>query len=643
MARSICSQEGFPKDAPSVLEDAVDATSIDVVLGERHGDFDSALPEASKANLNISSLIMRQLLKVQVQLTEMSERQTHLGGALQDFRLETHGQLSDLYEAQTHLGEAVHDIQTSAASPMHLANRLVGPDGAAAAQIKKEKAAGELVGLNNGGGLAPKGTGYHSCGDKGCKAELPFFPSPAKTTGSADACEHVAASPVAKNTSAISFAQEVFEVSSKGQETSKPPVKKLSKSQSSSLENVPEASRHSLKLQLDSEVQLLQALQRAESKAEADRIRRLVDSKKSCCTRLAQRLRDRDYLENTAEAVVGFVIVLNSFYIGLSMDNETQDAASYWEAIDVTFSVIYLAEVLLKVTNRGWCVTYLGPDSFYTRFDTFVVVIDFLQLLNRHSGEWQMDGTPSAALFRFLRLMKLVRLMRLFRTEAFADLVKMIHGISGGSRTLFWSFVLFFVCIYVVALLHREMYGNKQVEGISESFNTVPTSLFTTFRCAFGDCTTPDGDPLFTKVWAVYGWPSAVGYMLFVFVLCVGVFNVISAIFVESTLAKAKQIAAKRKKQRFADFDLWSEKLSTLIRCLLTHAGEDVGASMSESIGALCKLDLPCEAVESCVSDTKAQEALEALDIDQDDFPILADICDPDNGGTLKVCDLVLC
>merc|ERR1712061_792207 len=127
------------------------------------------------------------------------------------------------------------------------------------------------------------------------------------------------------------------------------------------------------------------------------------------------------------------------------------------------------------------------------------------------------------------------RLLRLLRSEVVRDLLSMIQGM-GGFPTLIWSMVLFLLVIYITSLLFHEFFGKAPVEHVSDYFDNVPRSMFTTFRCAFGDCSAAGGVPIFEHVQDSHGFMASVLYCLFTFTITVGLFNVISAIFVESTM-----------------------------------------------------------------------------------------------------------
>ena len=92
----------------------------------------------------------------------------------------------------------------------------------------------------------------------------------------------------------------------------------------------------------------------------------------------------------------------------------------------------------------------------------------------------------------------------------------LVHGIVGGSTTLFWCLVLFSGIILVVAMINRELYGRRPVAGVDEFFDSVPRSILTTFRCALADCTNTRGEPIFEAVHKEYGWGASSFHICFV-------------------------------------------------------------------------------------------------------------------------------
>jgi len=343
------------------------------------------------------------------------------------------------------------------------------------------------------------------------------------------------------------------------------------------------------------------------------------------------------------DTFMGAVIFGNAIFIGFSMDMSTQSAG--WLAADIFFSALFLSELALKVFMKSFRTHFCGPSWIANAGDAFLVFVDLLQLLLMLSGlAGDSNGDlPSASLFRLLRLIKLARLVRLLRTEVFRDLLSMIQGMMGGMTTLGWSMVLFFLTVYMVSLLFREAFGRRNADNIGEYFNSVPRSMFTTFRCSFGDCSTSGGVPIFEHVHAEYGALASMFYCCFVFTITIGLFNVISAIFVESTMAAAQAHEASKKRSRLSDEHRWNTRICTLIKRLMLSDPEHgaVPGKMSDAIEEIYSVDVGCSVIDLVVNDPEAIQALHDLDIDPEDHKYLADILDPDNGGSIRVCELI--
>jgi len=372
---------------------------------------------------------------------------------------------------------------------------------------------------------------------------------------------------------------------------------------------------------------------------------------------------DKQQFETLMDTVVGIVILFNALFIGLSVDKAGPNPQGGWLIADITFTTIFSAELILKVFLHGPTGQFCGGKgkrnghgrANYWRelsnwFDACLVIFDVMQLT------MSVDGAPPASLFRVVRLLRLMRLLKLVRSPIFSDLLSMVQGMLGGMKTLFWAIVLFMLVVYVVALVFREVLGRGQIEAVSIYFDTVPRSMFTTFRCSFGDCTTDGGAPIFegayTEAYTGYGYSLL--YCGFVFFITVGLFNVIAAIFVESTMNSAAGLEKARKTQRSADQLLWANNVSKFISCMCEVAGSVKNADgtgelsrtpssseLSQTASNVISHDFPVSVIDECVTLPRAKEALRNLDICEDDFGQLSDILDPDNGGSLGVLDVV--
>jgi len=195
---------------------------------------------------------------------------------------------------------------------------------------------------------------------------------------------------------------------------------------------------------------------------------------------------------------------------------------------------------------------------------------------------------------------------------------------------------------------------------IGRQFQNVPKSMFTIFRCSFGDCSTDDGTPLFPSVWEEIesGWVWSVAYSAFTFIVTIGLFNIISAIFVESTLAAAANLHAAQQHERLQDKNRWAVNFVRLLKALINYTWVDeedkkwldeFNKTMDGTIKgystALYQRIFNSEFLrdhfdEVVKSDSDARSALDALDIDCG-VEYLSDILDPDNSGTIGVLELI--
>eukprot|EP00929_Paragymnodinium_shiwhaense_P095373 TRINITY_DN5647_c0_g1_i1.p1 TRINITY_DN5647_c0_g1~~TRINITY_DN5647_c0_g1_i1.p1 ORF type:complete len:728 (-),score=123.56 TRINITY_DN5647_c0_g1_i1:87-2270(-) len=352
----------------------------------------------------------------------------------------------------------------------------------------------------------------------------------------------------------------------------------------------------------------------------------------------------RAHVEIAADSVIGFIIVVNAIFIGVSID-----APASWQTailgMDLFFSTAFILELGLKLYVNGMQQQFFGENRLMNWFDAALIFIDLLQMALQLVMPEVSDGVgdlPSASLFRVVRLVRLVRILRLLRHPALQTLLMMMHGMIGGLPTLGWALLLFIFSVYIVALLCREFLGRAEHEGIYEYFNNVPRAMITAFRCSFGECDSIDGTPIFESVDAKYGMGFSILYCLFAFTMSIGMFNVISAIFVQSTMAAATAMKAKQKKARLQDEDLWASRVSTIVRKMLSFStGHGQTGSLSEMIDIIYDLDISSSALEIIGSDSVVRCALEDLDVDPEDHEYLSDILDVEQEGHIAIIELL--
>jgi len=265
----------------------------------------------------------------------------------------------------------------------------------------------------------------------------------------------------------------------------------------------------------------------------------------------------------------------------------------------------------------------------------------------------------NAGVLRLVRLLRLCRIVRVLRSPVFEDLVEMVQGMMGSFVTLAWSAMLFLFCIYVVSLVFRGGLGPVNVKQteldnsdvVEEYFKNVPRSMLTVFRCSFGDCSTDGGTPIFEHVVEAHGWAWSFVYAIFLFIVVVGLFNVISSIFVQAALTYSARIAAEEKQARLKDETLWATNFVALLQLLLEPTGlfpqfqfamMNCNTTSSNILEQILHVQIPRHVFQTVVEENVlATETLTRLDVNIADSRHLADILDPDNNGTVGVLELL--
>eukprot|EP00929_Paragymnodinium_shiwhaense_P114167 TRINITY_DN824_c0_g3_i1.p1 TRINITY_DN824_c0_g3~~TRINITY_DN824_c0_g3_i1.p1 ORF type:complete len:713 (-),score=210.03 TRINITY_DN824_c0_g3_i1:187-2325(-) len=380
-------------------------------------------------------------------------------------------------------------------------------------------------------------------------------------------------------------------------------------------EEGPKKSRSSFNA-LRTEAEDLEELQNVFSRSE--KIQAEIEERKHWMQRMTHMTKQEKDL--TFDSVAGIFIALNAAFIGYSVDATPSQKATLFLG-DIVFCIVFLLELIVKLRVNGCREHFYGEGRVWNIFDFVLILMDTLQLMILQLFPAVLTSEmPAASLFRVVRLARLARMLRLLRIAAFEELIEMVGGLMGGMMTLFWAMLLYVFAVYILSVVFREMLGHRQVDNVFEYFSDVPRSMFTVFRCSFGDCSSSGGVPIFEHVDIHYGTAYSLIYCVFVFSMTIGLFNVISAIFVESTLAAATAMKFKQKKARLRDDDLWATRISTL---------------------EIYALDVSVHIMHDVAKDPEAKQALDDLDIDPEDHEHLAEILDPDQGGSIAVIELI--
>jgi len=284
----------------------------------------------------------------------------------------------------------------------------------------------------------------------------------------------------------------------------------------------------------------------------------------------------------------------------------------------------------------------------------------------------------------------------------------MLTGFVIGLPSLLWVFVFLGAIVYVMAIIFRISLGpavgqdlmatcgaHDKVDDLldpaqpngnrptydyckahmhylfgEEYFPTVTSSVLTTFRCMIGDCSTRVGTPLAIPLSDGYGLRFTITYMALMCSAMFGVFNIITAIFVESTISGLRHTNQRSKYQTIYTSKFVRNKLKDLLHRIgqvaevLPHSepaedatwdlnlasdplGQDHFTEEEEEAeeqrfnidGRLNGLELTRSQFTKVMADASVMRLLAELDVQNAHPDTLLDTFDPDRDGLISLND----
>lgn len=292
--------------------------------------------------------------------------------------------------------------------------------------------------------------------------------------------------------------------------------------------------------------------------------------------------------------VTVFMILSNSFFMGYTTDRLMQRAiedyddrkggseginihkASSW--VDLTekaFVWVFTCELLLRILALR--CSFFGRDLGWNLFDFFVVAFGWFEIL---AAGWVLNFSY-VRLLRTLRIVRTLRMVRVLRyATVFRHLRLLLVSMLASWIQLFWTGVLVSFIFYIFAIVFLQQvamyvgdasvtrnHDKNTVADLSIYFRSIPMSILTLFMSTTGGMDWWDVMRLLLEV-----GPFATGaFLLFVFIMVLGVLNIVTGIFVLDssaiatldqdmivTLAKTKEkevVEMLRKKFALADTD----------------------------------------------------------------------------------------
>jgi len=385
------------------------------------------------------------------------------------------------------------------------------------------------------------------------------------------------------------------------------------------------------------------------------------------------------------DPVIGVVILLNAILTGVQLELERSWPG--WQWLEVAFTFIFMMEVLLKFVLLGVHSFFMGDDRCWNLFDIVVVLLAVSDSLIFFLGD--SSALSSFTVIRILRFGRLTKLVRVLKLKMFKELRLLIDGVIAGVRTLIWAIVLLGFFIYSIAVLLRQTVGNpdekfrgcdptqcpsfdcpscsKSARHFSQYrmtlFGSVGRSMLTVFRCFTDGCSSVDGTPLPVYIWDAYGSLAVMFYVIVILFVTFGLFNLIMAIFVESTFESAKADASRRRHIRHLEHVQIARKLQHLLLMICSDqqdtfqeqsdktkpwlhrtfgtSNADIHFKNNMQPGVSMKHYVGPQEFERIIDEPAVQQMLSAMDVSIGDWLNLFDVLDADGNRRLNIGEIV--
>jgi len=175
-----------------------------------------------------------------------------------------------------------------------------------------------------------------------------------------------------------------------------------------------------------------------------------------------------------------FVVFLNALWIAIDTDNNDAaiivDAQPIFQIVEHLFCTYFFCELIIRFGAFQKKLSCLR--DFWFLFDlalvTMMVVETWVMSIVFATTGWVMEGNLDV--LKTIRLVKLLRLSRLAKLlQAIPELVIIMKGIKFASRSVSVFFGLWFVIIYVFAIMFKQLTDGYSVGD--HYFSSVPAAM----------------------------------------------------------------------------------------------------------------------------------------------------------------------
>jgi len=237
-----------------------------------------------------------------------------------------------------------------------------------------------------------------------------------------------------------------------------------------------------------------------------------------------------------------------------------EDATMLSACMDIS-CVIFVTDLLLGCT-AGLSDPTISTGHGWQYFHVVVVIAQLFQTIGQHSHRHQRSYSQFRVVLAMLSTLRLARLLSLVlvtdvirQHRFFRELRIMVHALAGAVKVLLWSSLLIFMILLIfgtvlsegaLAFLIRNEVAAADAPGGARPAQGAPAELQGRFGSLFGAVLTlfqsMSGGLDWEQAWqavGVLGWGYRSVYLLFICFSLFAMLNVVTAVFIESTMARS--------------------------------------------------------------------------------------------------------
>jgi len=381
-------------------------------------------------------------------------------------------------------------------------------------------------------------------------------------------------------------------------------------------------------------------------------------------------------------AIVCLTVCLDMSTMAISADYSPEGIG--WLIVETLYCLVFVWEVATKMRLAGARSYLCGPAANWNLCDLAITVISVLEVMMNYAGRLLESSHDAglakvarvAVMLRGLRLIRVVRLVKLVTNPLLKDLANMLVGLVIGIPSLLWVMIFFVLILFMIGLTFRFMFGPDPGQNLisicgrpdditdfsdpvckvawmygEEFFGTLPAAMFTTFRFMLGDYSTRAGKSLVVALEQDYGMKFQLLFVVWMILAIFGLFNIITAIFVDTTVAGLKHNDVKRKYMKQYERRYVATKLRDLLaraKEILAEGGGLVrhhsfkNASHGDAVDNLGMIEMSEDDFVALMRDDTVKQLMADLDIEIFNASGIFFTFDGDGSGLLSLQELAM-